>query len=466
MLRQSGILAAIVFTIACSGDPSGLRPPYAPAIEAASVAPNPQNVLSAVVTLRARRADSAVVRFRLADDLPSAADSVTPAVPLAGDSAVLPVFGLFPASSYVARVVAYGPGGVTSSDALHFTTDMLPADLPSYEAGGSDPSPGYVVFAAGRYGLVIDNTGRVVWYRRFSDGAGLAFMAQPTGRYVLRPPTPDPADLEPWVEIDPLGTATRSLGCAGGLQPRPHDFIAEPGGGYWLLCDETRVLDLTALGGVANARVTGTVVQHIGAAGALLFQWSPFDHFAITDLDAAERAGASVNWTHGNALDFEADGNLVVSFRSLDEVTKIDASTGAVLWRLGGRRNQFTFRNAAAPFIHQHGARAVAPGVLLLLDNLGDPAESRAERYLLDEASRTATLVQAYGPTPPAVTQIGGSVQDLPNGRTLVSFGTAGHVEEYDAAGRVTWQISGNAGYVFRAQRVRSLYAPGVGGGR
>jgi arylsulfotransferase ASST len=463
------MLAATAFTIACSGDPLGLRPPYlrppaAPAIDAAAVAPNPQNVLSAVVALRARRADSALVRFRLAADLPSAADSATPAVSVSVDSAVLPVLGLLPASSYVARVVAYGPGGVATSDSLAFVTDMLPPDLPRYEAGGSDPSPGYVVFAAGRYGLVIDNTGRVVWYRRFPDGPGLAFMAQPTGRYVVRPPTPDPGDLEPWVEIDPLGTATRTLGCVGGLQPRPHDLISESSGGYWLLCDETRTMDLTTSGGVANARVTGTVVQHVGAAGALLFQWSPFDHFEITDLNPAERAGASVNWTHGNALDFDADGNLVVSFRSLDEVTKIDAFTGAVIWRLGGRRNQFTFRNAVAPaFTHQHSARTAASGALILLDNLGDPDESRAERYLLDEAGRTATLVQIYGSTPPTVTQIGGSVQDLPNGRTLVSFGTAGRVEEYDAVGRVTWRISGNAGYVFRAQRIRSLYAPGVG---
>jgi hypothetical protein len=61
------------------------------------------------------------------------------------------------------------------------------------------------------------------------------------------------------------------------------------------------------------------------------------------------------------------------------------------------------------------------------------------------------------------VTEIGGSVQDVAGGRTLVSFGTAGRVEEYDAAGRVTWRIDGNAGYIFRAQRIRSLYAPGVG---
>lgn len=81
-----------------------------------------------------------------------------------------------------------GEGGTVAGDPLHLTTGSLPPDLPRYSAGGTDPSPGYVVFAAGRYGLVIDNTGRVVWYRHFPDGAGLNFMAQPTGRYVRRPP--------------------------------------------------------------------------------------------------------------------------------------------------------------------------------------------------------------------------------------------------------------------------------------
>jgi hypothetical protein len=43
-----------------------------------------------------------------------------------------------------------------------------------------------------------------------------------------------------------------------------------------------------------------------------------------------------------------------------------------------------------------------------------------------------------------------------------VSFGSAGGVEEYDAAGTVVWRLTGNPGYVFRAQRIRSLYHPGV----
>ena len=39
-------------------------------------------------------------------------------------------------------------------------------------------------------------------------------------------------------------------------------------------------------------------------------------------------------------------------------------------------------------------------------------------------------------------------------------------VQEYDSAGQMVWRIDGNAGYVFRAQRIRSLYHPGAGSPR
>jgi hypothetical protein len=320
-----------------------------------------------------------------------------------------------------------------------------------------------VVFAAGLYGVVIDNTGRVVWYHRFPDGLGLSFAAQPVGRYVARLMTPDPGDIEPWVELDPLGNTTRTLGCSSGLQARFHDLLVEADGGYWIMCDEVRTMDVTAAGGVAGARVIGTAIQHISASGALVFQWSPFDHFAITDAGPFTRADTVVNWTHGNALDVDTDGNLLVSFRNLSEITKIDVSTGRVAWRLGGRRNQFAFVGTPIPpFSGQHSIRSGGDGSLLLLDNVGDPNETDAERYVVDPRAMTAQLVRSYASLPRVVTQIGGSTQPLPEGHTLVSFGTAGRVEEYDATGRVMWRIEGNAGYVFRAQRIPSLYAPGA----
>jgi hypothetical protein len=453
---------AVAALAGCLDAPVGVAAPPAPVIDAAVVATNPHNALSAVVSVRVRNATSVFVRFQ-----PTADDGVTPAIALINDTASIPVLGLRPEQRYVLRAVAQGPGGTLISEGLELTTGPLPSDLPRYAAGGADPSPGYVVFAAGMYGVAIDNTGRVVWYRRFINGPGLNFMAQPTGRYVARPSTPQPGDIEPWVEFDPLGHVTRTLGCARDLAARLHDLIGEPDGSYWIMCDETRTMDLTPHGGVAEARVTGTVVQHVNADGALLFEWNAFDHFAITDVEEGERIGANVNWMHGNAIDLDTDGNLLLSSRNLGEITKIDTRTGALVWRMGGRRNQFAFLGTPMPpFARQHGARSIAGGSLVILDNLGNPTESRAERYVIDEAARTARLAHSYGSVPRVVTQIGGSVQPLPNGRTLVSFGTEGRVEEYDADGRLTWSIQEHAGYVFRAQRIRSLYAPGLGTAR
>lgn len=458
--RRAATIGVAVLVAGCTNDVAG--PDLPPVIVAHAVAPNSHNVLSAVLSVRTQNADSVAVRFRT--DVQSSAVTFTPAVKIAGDTAVVPILGLLSEQRYVVSAVAFGPGGITTSDPASITTGMLPADLPRYTTSGTNPSPGYIVFSSGAFGIVIDNSGRVVWYRRFTGGPGLNFMAQPNGHYATRPATPNPAEPGTWIELDPLGNLTRTLGCALGLPARLHDLIGDRDGGYWLLCDETRTMDLRADGGVSNAVVTGTTVQHIGPTGTLLFRWSPFDHFAITDVDLAERTGLSVNWTHGNALDFDTDGNLLVSFRNLSEITKINSTSGAVMWRMGGRRNQFTFPGSTSPpFFRQHGVRSFAPGTIVMLDNLGNPDESRAERYVVNEAARTATLAHSYGSVPGVVTLIGGSVQSLPGGRTLVSFGTTGRVEEYDSVGQVMWRIAGNPGYVFHAQRILSLYAPGAG---
>ncbi len=455
-MRVPRFAAAALVAAGCNdaAAPSAERPH----VLAAAVAANPGNVLSAIVSVRLTRADSVAVRFAPAGTLLLDA---TPAVLQTGDAAEVPVLGLLPETRYAIQVVAWGGGGSISSDTLTFTTGSLPDDLPSYAAGGPDPAPGYVVFAAGPYGIGIDNAGRVVWYRRFPNGPGLNFQPQPNGRYVARPPPDGPAQPAAFLEIDVLGRVTRSFGCAGGLRPRFHDMIARPDGSYWLLCDETRTMDLSAVGGVAAARVTGTIVQHLSADDVLLFQWSPFDHLAIEDLPATERTGPDVNWTHGNALDLDVDGDVLVSFRSLSEITRIDTRTGAVLWRMGGLANQFVFTDRAGSsepaFSGQHGVRITGTGELLLLDNLGNESGSRAERYAYDPDLRLAEQIASYGSYPSVIGQLGGSTQQIRGGHVLVAFGNGGRVEEYDGAGQMVWSIE-RPGYVFRAYRIRSLY--------
>lgn len=157
------------------------------------------------------------------------------------------------------------------------------------------------------------------------------------------------------------------------------------------------------------------------------------------------------------ALDDE--GHLLLSFRSLSEVTSVDTATGAVRWRLGGLANQFAILNdPKGAFERQHGVRPAGPAQLQMLDN-GFSPPSRMVRYLVNEATFTATMMWQFIDAPTTYTLVGGSSQALPGSRGLVSFGQAGRVVEVDAAGNRSWELQGLEGmYVFRAQRIAGLY--------
>ena len=460
-IRRSLAGLGLAAAVGCSSDDGPMvEPPPPPVVLGSAAVAGPHNVLSAVVAATLQHADSVVVRFGVG----AALDSTTPsAVPV--DGAVnVPVLGLLPATTYSMQLLAWGAeDSVATSDTLALTTGQLPADLPAFSAGGSDPSPGFVAFALNTYAIVIDNTGRVVWYRALTGGPTLNFQPQPSGNWLTHPVTAPTADARSWTEFDALGNVTRTFGCARELKARFHDLITEPDGSYWVLCDETRTMDLSAAGGLAAAQVTATVVQHVRPGGGASFEWNAFDHFSIEDLDPALRVGPNVNFTHANALDFDADGHLLLSFRSLNEVTSIDTVTGAVQWRMGGRANQFTFADRATPFMRQHGLRVLGPGRFQVLDNLGQQDGTRVERYDYSASARTAARSGALSSAPSVTALLGGATQHLLGQRTLAAYGNGNRVQEYSEAGQVVWEIHGDPGYVYRATRVASLYRPGHG---
>ena len=100
---------------------------------------------------------------------------------------------------------------------------------------------------------------------------------------------------------------------------------------------------------------------------------------------------------------------------------------------------------------------------LQFLDN-GTQIPSRLVRYTLDTLAMTATLDWEFIDAPTTFAAVGGATQALSNGGALVTFGPAGRVIEVDPDGNRTWELSGiNGSYVFRAQRLTSLYFPARG---
>jgi len=448
--RRLPVVALVGVALACSESTQG---PAAPAFRGAAVSPNPLNTISAVVTVTATGYDSAFVRYWRA----GGPTRRTPGHAFAGDSVVtVPVLGFDTAAAYTLDVdLVPGTDTPVAVDTQAFQSGSLPAWIPPAVAQGSDTSPGFLALSYPGGPVIIDNAGTVRWYLASPDAALNSFQAHPNGRYTLFGSTDSPRQYR---VLDELGAVVDTLVCVG-WPTRFHDLQVMPGGDFWISCDETRVMDLTGVGGLDSVDVTWSIIQHVAADGTLLFEWKSADHFDITDVPASERTGASVNATHGNGIAVDADGHLLLSFRTMNEITKVHVPTGAILWRFGGLRNQFTFVNdVKGTFERQHGLRVAGPGQIQLLDN-GLVAPSRFVRYLMNPVALTALAVMDFRDSPTTLTPVGGSTQYYGNGHGLVSFGRAGRVVETDPAGNRAWELTGiNNVYVFRAERIPSLY--------
>ena len=155
-----------------------------------------------------------------------------------------------------------------------------------------------------------------------------------------------------------------------------------------------------------------------------MFEWRSWDHIDLTDSNQ-DLTTQVIDLIHGNAVGLDFDGNLLISSRHLDEVTKINRQTGDIIWRWGGKRNQFTFVGDNRRFSHQHDIRLLPNGHYTLYDNGNGltPEYSRALEYVLDQTHKTATLVWEYRNTPDVFAWGMGNVQRLPNGNTMIGWG-------------------------------------------
>ena len=142
-----------------------------------------------------------------------------------------------------------------------------------------------------------------------------------------------------------------------------------------------------------------------------------------------EYEGQAEDWTHSNSLDVTADGNILVSHRHLNQISAIKPDFSGIAWRLGGPESDFTFPDPSDRFYHQHTARALPNGNILLFDNGNFRPEaeggqySRALELELDFETMEARKVWEYRHTPDLFAGAVCSAYRLDNGNTLVDFG-------------------------------------------
>lgn len=319
-----------------------------------------------------------------------------------------------------------------------------------------------------------------------------------------------------------------------------HDFARLPNGNIILLVKVKKTAAEAIAAGRIPSTVEGTEVQPDSLVeikpsgkngGEVVWEWHLWDHLIQdhdkdkanygdvaahperVDINYNVTAGqrASPDWTHFNAVAYNADLNqVVVSLRNFGEIWIIDHSTttreaagrtggrsgkgGDVLYRWGNPRVYRAGTAQDQKLYGQHDAHWIPKGlpgaghllvysngdtrpgsrystieeIVLPVDANGRYALGADKKYGPDRATWTFT---AANPTDFYSANISGA-QRLPNGNTLICAGAPGIIFEVTPQNKVVWQYNipafggrggANARNVFRAYRFGPNF-PGLAG--
>ena len=377
--------------LGCSSPPEGVQ-------AAVSVAENPDNPFSRVLTVSADAAASVQVAHDMGTTAPQAPGEVL-------------VLGLSADATHTLTVLVDGQAAAT----VEVSTDPLPLGWEGCEVSG-DWQPEEVVCTNGQDAdganyFCVDRAGQPVWSLSHPDGETmLAVRSLPDGGFAAVGDSKSMVALFDergalTAEITPLDLEGRTRFEHGWIDMHELIAISE---GQWA----GAIAFLTATGDeVAEGfRIGGGIVVLDPVTLEVLWDWSahgmlgddvPLD--PALDYSRFGLLGEQPDWLHVNALvhRIRDDGGeeFWVSMRSQDWIVAIDAQTDAIRWRLG-RDGDWSGPDEAW-FYQQHAPEvSVVDGELRLLvfDNgtrrpEGDGKRSRVVELALDEASRAVSVI-------------------------------------------------------------------------
>lgn len=337
-------------------------------------------------------------------------------------------------AEFLVRSVAFVVSAGAQRARYHSRPDLDPPPLTVLHRAGP-AAPGYLFLAPssgpGQHGpLIVDDALQPVWIHP----TGLPAMNFRAQRWHGEP-------VLTWWQALPgggLGHGTHVIADASyreiarfpagsGMPSDLHELLLTGRGTALVTSLETRRRG-------AKGLTLGGVVQELEIPSArVLFEWKSLDHVDVSESYAP--VGYPWDYFHVNAIDVDADGDFLVSARNTWAVYKVNRRTGAVLWRLGGKRSDFALGNGAR-FAWQHDARSHEGGrVVSIFDN--GVARSRGLVLALDAKRMRVSVLREYVHEPAVHAHKLGSVQLLAGGDVLVGWGTDPHVTEFAGGGAV-----------------------------
>jgi hypothetical protein len=348
------------------------------------------------------------------------------------------------------------PGTAADEQSFHTLPSLHPPQVIVHQPAGGAGAPGYL-FAApflgpGQWGpMIFDDAGNLVWFKPLAAGEDAADLHTQDfhGKSVLTWWQGETILLGYGLGEDVIANAnykTVAVVRAGnGLQADEHEFDLTPQGSAWVLAYSPVQANLSAAGGSSHGVAVEGVIQKIDVhSGLVMWEWHSLAHVVPSESYSKPPAlpATPYDYFHINSLSIDRHGNLLVSARNTWTLYDINGRSGALIWRLGGKKSSFALA-AGVPFAYQHNAVWLSANEISLFDDEGAPPvnpPSRGEVIQLNTKSNTVSLVrQLVRSAGPLATGSQGDVQALPGGGWMVGWGGLPNLTEFDAAGQAVF---------------------------
>jgi len=215
-----------------------------------------------------------------------------------------------------------------------------------------------------------------------------------------------------------------------------HDGLLLKNGNVLLLCAAELPMETASRvkggrpGTEANGKIWADYLVEFTKDGKKVWEWRTWDHLDPGEYPIPLIQNERSEWTHGNAIAELADGNLLISFRNISTVVKIDRKSGQVVWKLG-----------APPLSGQHAPVPLPNGNILIFDNGPTRLDQTFPSSRVIEVNpATNEIVWKYQDANRFYSDRISNAQRLPNGNTLINEGMFGRFFEVTPAGEVVWE--------------------------
>lgn len=324
--------------------------------------------------------------------------------------------------------------------------DFVPsAEAPEASEGGVVIVP--LIQSIGGGIVALGPRGDVIW----------AFPETPTG--LNRPPlrarlsadgqsvlfnhmAPNVGELCEIVRVPLDGSAPSTVGMYGGHT----DFVEYTPGGYATLGWDLRPYD--------DRTLLGDTIVELSPEGVERTVWSVFDDFS-PDLSQTyaplyPEDPTVEDWSHINGISYDPDEDAYyVTMTFNNGVAKVDRASGTMEWFIGNPdAGDFTNPDADTLLELPHSVERIEGGVLAFSrGQLGvEGACSEAVDLAIDQDAREVRRAWSYqSPDCISVAYLGGA-ERLPGGNTLITWTTAGQIDQITPDGRQAWTVNTSLG--------------------